>query len=98
MGDRPANEKWLICEDGFGFPPIAGEPKFAAKRNEVGDPVVNINRKLIEIIYGYKPLPENFSSLKVDGVNQCCAFVATIGVPEFHGLIRFFRSGDHQRE
>ena len=42
---------------------------FSAERDIISDPILDVNKKIIEIRNGYKSIPHYFRAIQVDGVD-----------------------------
>ena len=62
--DRPA-----LKEHGLGFASLAREAELAPKCDVIRDPLVNIVKKIIEVMRGYKTRPNYFGPIKIDGLD-----------------------------
>ncbi len=68
MKDRPASKE-LVLEDGFGLASLSGEAKVSTRGDVVGNPIINLDQKLIEIMFGDKPRTNYLAPFKVDGLD-----------------------------
>ncbi len=65
-GSAGAPEHKLAHEQGFDFSPLPGEAELPPEFGVVRNPPVNIVKKIIEIMRGYKTTPNYFSPVEVD--------------------------------